>query len=251
MCGRMDIHTPPAQLARRLGVPLAKDVDPEGDPSWNIAPSRGVPVVIERASPGADGTQGIEGPYLYVFHWGLLPYWAKTPTVGYKMINAKAETLATSAAYRIPFRQRRCLVVADGFYEWHPSESGKLKRTTPYYFWRADGAPLTFAGLYQTWWDKSRSEEPDPETILRTCTIVTTDAGPDVADIHDRMPVVLEEKDRDAWLDPWSHDTAALSKLLVPAPRGTLGRREVSTAVSSPQNDGPELIKESIAAAFH
>jgi len=131
MCGRTDIHTPPGQLARRLGIPLAKDVDPEGDSSWNVAPTRGFPVVMERASPGANGTQGVEGPCLYVFHWGLLPYWAKTPTVGYKMINAKAETLATSAAYRIPFRQRRCLVVADGFYEWHPSESGKLKRKNP------------------------------------------------------------------------------------------------------------------------
>jgi len=174
---------------------------------------------------------------------GLLPHWAKDPRIGYKMINAKAETLEKSSAYRVPFRQHRCLVVVDGFYEWRVPHSDEPKNKVPYYFRRSDGEPIAFAGLYETWWDKSRSKDPDPETLLRTCTIITTEAGPDMVEVHDRMPVIIERSDFDAWLDPDQHDPARLSKLLGPAPKGTLLRHPISKAVNSPRNDGPQLIE--------
>jgi putative SOS response-associated peptidase YedK len=121
------------------------------------------------------------------------------------------------------------------------SDPNEPKVKIPYYFKRADGQPITFAGLYETWWDKSRSEKPDAETLLRTCTIIT-EAGADMREVHNRMPVIIERSDVDAWLDPDQHDTDALSAYLAPAPRGTLVKYPISRAVNSPRNDGPELI---------
>jgi putative SOS response-associated peptidase YedK len=258
MCGRVDIHTPPSQLARLLEVALAAGVDPDGRPSWNVPPTRGLPVVTEQKSPGAEEeTRGTKAPLdkkrpvpgeelrrrLDVYRWGLLPHWAKDPRIGYKMINAKAETLTKSAAYHTPFRQRRCLIVVDGFYEWQVPDPERPKNKVPFYFHRADAKPITFAGLYDIWWDKTRSKEPDPETLLRTCTIITTEAGPDMVEVHDRMPVILERSELDAWLDPDQHEPEVLSALLDPAPRGTLLRHPIDRAVNSPRNDGPQLIE--------
>ncbi|MGH9917368.1 MAG: SOS response-associated peptidase, partial [Nitrososphaerales archaeon] len=207
MCGRVDIHTPPSELARILETALAAGVDPDGRPSWNVPPSRGVPVIVEETaeqehSPTASEEDDGARPKfavaseelkkrLDVYRWGLLPHWAKDTRVGYKMINARAETLTKSAAYRVPFKDRRCLIVVDGFFEWK-SDPTQPKRKIPFYFRRADGKPITFAGLYETWWDKSRSKEPDLETLLRTCTIVTTEAGPDMVEVHNRIPVIIE-----------------------------------------------------------
>jgi len=261
MCGRVDIHTPPSQLARLLEVALAVGVDPDGRPSWNVPPSRGVPVVVEQReereeSPRASDHENEGGgpkfemaseelkKRLDIYRWGLLPHWAKDTRVGYKMINARAETLTTSAAYRVPFREHRCLVVVDGFFEWQVPDSTQSKKTKiPYYFRRADGRPITFAGLFETWWDKSRSNEPDPETLLKTCTIITTDAGPDMVEVHNRMPVIIERADIDAWLDPQQHDTKVLSAFLRPAAKGILSKFAISTTVNSPRNDGPEIIQ--------
>jgi putative SOS response-associated peptidase YedK len=233
VCGRVDIHTPPSQLARALEAQLAVGVDPDGRPSWNVGPSRGVPAVVE-----TDEHKRV----LDVFRWGLVPHWAKDPKVGYKMINARAETVASKPAYRTALSRRRCLIVVDAFYEWMAPDPTQPKKKVPYYFRRADGAPITFAGLYETWWEK-RSEEPDPETYLQTCVIVTTDAGPDMVPVHDRMPVIIEEANRDRWLDPELHDTHELTGLLVPSPAGTLVRHPVRTEVNSPRNDGPHLIE--------
>jgi putative SOS response-associated peptidase YedK len=258
MCGRVDIHTPPSELARLLEAAMTLGVDPEGRPSWNVAPSRGVPVIVEDKRTDAEttashsdqdksgqkfnvGTEELKRR-LDIYRWGLLPHWAKDPKVGYKMINAKAETLTKSAAYRVPFRQHRCLIVADGFYEWK-SDPTSPKRKIPYYFKRADGQPITFAGLSETWWDKSRSKELDAETLLKTCTIITTDAGPDMVEIHNRMPVIIERRDIDHWLDPNQHNTDALSKYLGPAPGGTLTKYPVSRTVNNPRNDGPHIIE--------
>src|ERR1700688_3852582 len=218
MCGRVDIHTPPSQLARLLEVQLAAGVDPDGRPSWNGAPGRGIPAITERRPLTQSGEKS-ENPerVLDVLRWGLVPHWAKDPRTGYKMINARAETVKKKPAYRSAFANHRCLVVVDGFFEWQVPDPESPKRKVPFYFRRADGQPLTFAGLYETWWDKSRSEEPDPETMLRTCTIITTNAGADMVDVHDRMPVIIERPDCDAWLDPDQHDTEVLSKLLLPA----------------------------------
>ncbi|HTZ08868.1 MAG TPA: SOS response-associated peptidase [Acidimicrobiales bacterium] len=243
MCGRVDIHTPPSQLARMLQVHLAADVDPEGRPSYNVPPARGVPAITERATRDASGERtGGHERVMDVLRWGLVPHWAKDPKTGYKMINAKAETVATKPAYRSAFANHRCLVVVDGFFEWQVPDPETPKRKVPFYFRRSDGQPLTFAGLYETWFDKSR--EPDPDATLRTCTIITTNAGADMVGVHDRMPVVIERRDFDTWLDPDQHDPDVLGKLLLPAPKGTLVRHPVDIAVNSPRNDGPMIIEQ-------
>jgi putative SOS response-associated peptidase YedK len=244
MCGRVDQHTPPSELARLLEVALAAGVDPDGKPSWNVPPTRGLPVVTD-ARPITDlGEFGEDGPrVLDVYRWGLLPHWAKDPRISYKMINARSDKVATSGAYRTPLRYHRCLIVVDGFFEWRVPDPDKPKAKVPYYFRRADGDVLTFAGLYETWWDKRRSpDKPDPETLLRTCTIITTSAGPDMEEVHDRMPVIVERGEFDAWLDPQEHDPEVLTSLLVPSVGGTLVKFAVDTAVNSPRNDGPRLI---------
>jgi len=264
MCGRVDIHTPPSELARLLDTAMAAGVDPEGRPSWNVAPSRGVPVVVEEKvseaeaesadeqetgkSEEAERGQPVSSEELQrrldIYRWGLLPHWAKDAKVGYKMINAKAETLTSSSAYRVPYRQHRCLVVADGFYEWKVVDPAQPKaKKVPFYFQRKDDEPITFAGLYEIWWDKSRSRDPDPETLIRTCTIVTTEAGPDMVEVHNRMPVILERSQWDAWLDPDQHDPDQLCKLLGPSPAGTLLKYPISTEVNNPRNDGPQLLE--------
>ncbi|HVA02558.1 MAG TPA: SOS response-associated peptidase [Acidimicrobiales bacterium] len=244
MCGRVDIHTPPSQLARLLEVQLAAGINPDGRPSWNVPPARGIPAITERhgRTDSGEKTEDHER-VLDVLRWGLVPHWAKDPKSGYKMINARAETVTNKPAYRSAFAKHRCLIVVDGFFEWQVPDPESPKRKVPFYFRRADGLPMTFAGLYETWWDKSRSEEPDPETTLRTCTIITTNAGADMVDVHDRMPVIIERPDFDRWLDPDQHDTEVLSKLLLPAPKGTLVRHPVDKAVNSPRNDGPMIIQ--------
>ena len=166
--------------------------------------------------------------------------------MGNKMINARAETVDRTPAYRsafatppLPDRGRRLLRVAG-------PRSDQPKKKVPYYFSRADGRPLTFAGLYETWWDKIRSSQPDPETLLRTCTIITTGAGPDMVEVHNRMPVILEEQVDDGWLDRRNRDTDSLRALLLPAPAGTLHKHPVSTEVNSPRHDGPELLAATV-----
>ncbi|HLX89457.1 MAG TPA: SOS response-associated peptidase [Acidimicrobiales bacterium] len=236
MCGRVDIHTPPAQLARALEAQLAAGVDPDGRPSWNVGPTRAIPAVVENE----EHTRVLD-----LFRWGLVPHWAKDPKSagGYKMINARAETMATKPAYRSALARRRCLIVVDGFFEWAQNPADP-KRKIPFYFQRTDGQPITMAGLWETWWDKSRSpDEPDPETYLQTAVIVTTAAGPDMEAVHDRMPVIIEEAQRGLWLDPEIRDVAQISGLLHPAPGGTLIRHTIATEVNNVRNDEPGIIE--------
>jgi len=243
MCGRVDLHTPPAQLARLLDVALAQGVDPEGKPSWNVPPTQRLYAVTESRPLTDDGRRSEDYVRLLdQFRWGLVPHWAKDVRMGNKMINARAETVATTAAYRSAFATHRCLIVVDGFYEWQVPDPTEPKKKVPFYFHRADGRPITFAGLYETWWDKTRSPDPDPKTLLRTCTIITTAAGPDMVEVHNRMPVILEDTVYGGWLDPARHDSDGLRRLLLPAPAGTLLRYPVSTEVNSPRHDGPELL---------
>jgi putative SOS response-associated peptidase YedK len=249
MCGRVDLHTPPSQLARLLEVQLAQGVDPEGAPSWNVPPTQRLYAVTDvrpltdlRPLTDEGGEGGDRRRVLDQFRWGLVPHWAKDVRMGNKMINARAETVTTAPAYRSAFAAHRCLVVVDGFYEWQVPDPSSPKRKVPYYFRRADGRPITFAGLFETWWDKSRSPDPDPETLLRTCTIITTDAGADMVEVHNRMPVILDDGAVDEWLDRDRRDTDTLRGLLVPAPGGTLVRHQVSTEVNSPRHDGPQLL---------
>jgi putative SOS response-associated peptidase YedK len=253
MCGRVDLHTPPAQLARLLDVALAQGVDPEGKPSWNVPPTMRLYAVTESRAAAEprpltdEDTRSVDTVRLLdQFRWGLVPHWAKDVKMGNKMINARAETVDRTPAYRSAFALHRCLIVVDGFYEWQVPDPTEPKKKVPFYFHRADGRPLTFAGLYETWWDKSRSAEPDPETLLRTCTIITTGAGPDMVEVHNRMPVILEDKVSDGWLDRQNHDTDELRALLLPAPAGTLLKYPVSTEVNSPRHDGPELLAAAV-----
>ncbi len=243
VCGRVDIHTPPSELARVLDAQLAAGVDPEGRPSWNVAPSRLIPAILD--TPADDSPSGERTRMLDLFTWGLVPHFMKDPKAGgYKMINARAESVAKSSAYRGALSRRRCLIVVDGFFEWMVPDPSQPKRKVPFYFTRADGAPISFAGLYETWWDKSRSKdgEPDPETFLQTCTIVTTSAGPDMAPVHNRMPVIIEAAHRDQWLDPELMDASTVQALLVPSPGGTLVRRPITTLVNNPRNDTPDVL---------
>ena len=189
-------------------------------PSWNIAPTRYVPVVVHEG-----------GNRLILCRWGLLPPWAKDAAVGNRMINARAETLAEKPSFRGPFRNHRCLVVADGFYEWKKTETGK----TPVYIHRKDGSPFGFAGLFSDW--------TSPEgTVIRTCTIVTTEPNDLLASIHNRMPVILGRSERSRWLDPGERNPERLLPLLRAYPSRDLEAWEVSRAVNAPANDGPENI---------
>lgn len=224
MCGRFVSATPPDQLARYFGADLPEETALE--PSYNVAPTNDVYVVVD----------GPDGRRLESFHWGLVPIWAKDLAVGNKMINARAETLASKAAYRRAFGKRRCLVPADGFYEWRKVPGRRTKQ--PYYLHRPDDEPLAFAGLWEVWRGPERDQDP-----LRSTTIVTTEANERVRPVHDRMPVVLPPSAWDAWLDRENHDTAALSALLVPAPPELLVLTPVSTAVNNVRNKGSALIE--------
>jgi putative SOS response-associated peptidase YedK len=168
--------------------------------------------------------------------WGLVPFWAKDVSIGDRLINARAETITEKPAYRRAFERRRCIIPADGFYEWQAVEGKRQKQ--PYFIRRRDGEPLAFAGVWESWYDPNEEDPPR----LRSCAIVTTSANPELTPLHERMPVVLEEADWDEWLDREQHDTAKLARLLVPMPNGELDFYPVSTLVNKADNNGPELI---------
>ena len=245
MCGRISLYSDPDYLARIFDAQLGPDVDPDARPSWNVPPTRSILAVA--AVPDADaGSEGgpEDGPVtvhreLGRYKWGLVPSWAKDPAVGNRMFNARAETVASKPSFRSAFTARRLVVVADGFYEWKPGPGTKR----PYYFTRADGRPLALAGLWEQWWGGPGADTGDEgdRRVLRTCTVITTGAGPDMGDIHHRMPVVMEDDTLDEWLDPGNRDKPELESLLVPSPAGTLVARPVGTAVGNVRNDGPEL----------
>lgn len=190
-------------------------------PRYNIAPTQPVPVVAN------DGQAQIA-----FFHWGLVPSWAKDPSLGNRMINARAETLAEKPAFRAAYRKRRCLILADGFYEWR-EEPGR-QRKTPMYIRMASGEPFAFAGLWEVW---SGQEPP-----LYSCTIITTTPNDLLAPIHDRMPVILPRSAYKLWLDPEDRLPSALQALLAPYPAAEMTAFPVSQQVNSPANDRPECI---------
>jgi putative SOS response-associated peptidase YedK len=191
----------------------------------------------------AEVTGEVGEPHLLIasFRWGLIPWWAKDPAIGNKQFNARAETLERKPAFRSALAERRCLVLADGFYEWRRETVADRLRKTPFFFTRSDGEPMAFAGLWETWRDPSVPRELRQK--IRTCTIITTASGPDTAAVHDRMPVVVERGNFDEWLDPGPLDEMTVSALLRPSPAGTLHALEVSTRVNSVRNDDPELLE--------
>lgn len=225
MCGRMTQQRPSAELARLFEAEDLAD-DPGG--RFNVAPTDPVSVVVERA-----GRRAVTS-----YRWGLVPPWADSPRVGARMINARAETIARSPAFRGPLRSRRCLVPADGFYEWFRSPDGSRR---PYLVRRADGAPLAFAGLWSAWREPGTEGPP-----LRTCAVVTTTPNELVGRVHDRMPVILAPEHWSLWLDTAAGDLEDLGELvglLRPSPPGELTVLPVGPRVNSVRNDGPDLVE--------
>jgi putative SOS response-associated peptidase YedK len=223
MCGRAVLSTPPDDLAEIFGL----EEVPRLTPHYNLAPTQDMAVV--RVLPGQTGRR------LDLLRWGLVPWWADDPKMGSRFINARADTLLTSRAFREAARERRCLVVVDGFYEWQ--RHGKTK--TPFFVHRRDGKPFALAGLWERW--RSR-DAPRDTPKLQTCTVVTTDPQADIANLHDRMPLILPAEQWDAWLDPTSHDPDVIAKLLV-RHDAELEMYPVSTRVNTPANDDASLLE--------
>jgi putative SOS response-associated peptidase YedK len=232
MCGRFALFTPPVRLARYFQATLGDGVDPERPPSWNVAPTD--PVLAVRARR-RDDDAAVQRT-LMSLRWGLIPPWAKDPSAGSRLFNARGESVANRPSFRAAFTSRRVIIPADGFYEWHKRNSGAKQ---PHFFTRADGEPLALAGVAESWWD-TRAEDAPP---IRSCSIITTSAGPDMEGIHDRMPVVLQPDTFDLWLDPDMEETSELTALLRPAPAGTIVHRPVSQRVGSVRNNDPQLIE--------
>jgi putative SOS response-associated peptidase YedK len=226
MCGRFVSASPPDELARYFG---AENASPELEPNFNVAPTREVYAV--RASDGHRE--------LTALRWGLIPFWAKDVKVGAKMINARSETVLDKPAFRRAIRRRRCLIPADGFYEWAKVPGHKKKQ--PYFIHRADGEPIVFAGMWERWRPDDEDESDSPSEVIESCTILTCGPNETMAAIHNRMPVLLPPTVWDDWLAD-TEDLDALAELLVPAPEELLTLRPVTPMVNSVANNGPELL---------
>jgi putative SOS response-associated peptidase YedK len=246
MCGRFAVTTDPALLAEKIkAIDESSAATDGGDPpvpNFNVAPTTTITSVVKRHSePDDQSSRRVRR-----MRWGLIPPWAKTgehdapDTKGPLLINARAEKVATSPAFRSSAKTKRCLIPMDGWYEWRPSgenADGRKSPKTPYFMYGADGELLFMAGLWSTWRPK---EAPKDSAPLLSCTIITTDSAGPLADIHDRMPLTISERDWDRWLDP---DAPIDDGLL--RGHGDLDRiavREVSRLVNSVRNNGPELI---------
>ena len=231
MCGRFIATAPVSALAEHFLVEEIKVAEDEVPPRYNVAPTLDVLAVAESRSSGGVRRLG-------TFRWGLVPSWAKDLTIGSKLINARAESVAEKPAFRKALQRRRCIIPADAFYEWQrPAGGGKNAKKQPFVIRRRDGDPLAFAGLWEAWNDPG---DPDAEWV-RTCTIVTTTANELVGRLHDRMPVILPKPVWDVWLDTGLEDAAAVHALLVPSPAEDLEAYPVSTEVNDVRNDGPSL----------
>lgn len=216
MCGRFSLKTTPDALERIFGHPA-----PAGyHPRYNVAPSQEVLAIVAE--------EGVERPAM--LRWGLIPFWAKDAAIGNKLVNARAESIAEKPAFRNAFRKRRCLILADGFYEWQQRSDGKH----PMWVHRPNGEPFALAGLWERW---DRGEHP-----VETCTILTTDANPFMRTIHTRMPIILDAGAGRAWLDAAASE-GALHDLLTTSGEVELEAHEVSRLVNNPANDRPECIE--------
>lgn len=224
MCGRFTQERPTSELAE---IFEAEDLIGGPGGRFNVAPTDEAAVVVQREVRRA----------VKAYRWGLIPPWADDPRIGSRMFNARAETLATSRVFREAFRQRRCLVPVDSFYEWR--REGRVRQ--PFRIVAADRRPLALAGLWAGWRD------PETGEVRRTFTIVTTGPNELVRPIHDRMPVVVPPAAWDRWLDPALPDPGELQGLLVPAEAGSLEAYSVSRAVNDVRNDGPALIEPAAA----
>jgi putative SOS response-associated peptidase YedK len=218
MCGRYTLKTPVEELAEEFGFEASSVELP---PNYNVAPTQQVAAVLEEG-----GERRLE-----ILRWGLIPSWADDPGIGSRMINARSETAPEKPSFRRAFRERRCLIPADGFYEWQRTNGAKQ----PYYIRMKEERPFAFAGLWESWRDGSGPE-------IRSCTILTTKPNALTAEIHDRMPVILPPGSYDAWLDPEA-ERDELYGLLAPYPEDEMEAYPVSRFVNSPQNNDPRCIE--------
>ena len=216
MCGRYTLKTPIDVLAEYFET---QEYPSSLTPSYNIGPTQEVAAVVE------------EKRKLEMFRWGLIPSWAKDPAIGNKMINARAETVSEKPSFRSAFKKRRCLIVADGFYEWQKTDGGKQ----PYHIRMKDSSPFAFAGLWETW-------DGDGEEI-RSCSIITTDANDLMNEIHHRMPVILTPETYEAWLAPGFEEKEPFLDLLRPYPSDGMEVYPVSRRVNRPSNNEPSVVQ--------
>ncbi|MEA2601045.1 MAG: hypothetical protein QOF89_2037 [Acidobacteriota bacterium] len=221
MCGRYTLSSPTDDIALLFDLPEWLPVIPR----YNLAPTQEA-AVVRVPAPGAPRQ-------LIPLRWGLIPYWAKEAAIGNRMINARAEGVAEKPAYKWSFKKKRCLIPADGFYEW--KKEGKSKQ--PYLIHRQDGKPFAFAGLWSTWVDREHGG-----ATLETFTILTTDANDLLRPLHDRMPVIVDPENFDLWLDPKIEDAAKLQPLLVPHAVEGFEAFPVSRNVNSPAHDAADCI---------
>jgi putative SOS response-associated peptidase YedK len=219
MCGRITLTSSGQELAEQFGL----EVSPELRPRYNIAPSQEIATVRVE----------VEGRRVCRFNrWGLIPSWAKDPAIGSRMINARAETVAEKPSFRAALRRRRCIVPADGFYEWAGTGRGRQ----PHLFRQRDGAILAIAGLWEAWLGPEGDE-------IESCTLITTEANATMRRFHHRMPVLLDARDHSCWLDPGERDPERVLPLLAPCPPDWLNAVEVSRHVNNPGNDDPRCVE--------
>jgi putative SOS response-associated peptidase YedK len=244
MCGRYASSRRPQDLAEEFEIDEATVKETVAEPlppDYNVAPTKEVYAVVTRP-PAAEAEPARQ---LRVLRWGLVPFWAKDPAIGNRMINARMETVTEKPAFRQAFAKRRCLLPADGYYEWYATEqttkAGKPVKQ-PCFIHPSDGSVMAMAGLYEIWRDPTR-EDDDPQRFRWTCTVLTTTAEDAVGHIHDRMPLLVEPDRYAAWLDPAQADPETLRSLLVPAAPGRLEAYPVSTSVNNVRNNGHELLE--------
>jgi|HubBroStandDraft_2_1064218.scaffolds.fasta_scaffold32425_1 putative SOS response-associated peptidase YedK len=244
MCGRFVSARKRLELLEEFGIErdrVAEGPDQEPEPDYNVAPTKRVYTVMTRRD--AEEEDSPAARELRVLRWGLVPFWAKDANVGAKMINARAETVAVKPAFRRAFTKRRCILPADGYYEWQTiSAEGEKPRKQPYFIYRADGDLLAFAGVYELWRDETLPSDHE-RAWLWTAAIITTQATDDVGQIHDRMPMVIARDQWADWLDPDNTEPGELQATMLPAMAGGLTSYPVSTAVNFVRNNGPELIR--------
>ena len=219
MCGRFTLTVDPGQLQEAFPWVDFPDQIPQ---RFNIAPSQPVAVVPN------DGNNRLD-----FFNWGLIPFWAKDPKIGSRMINARSETIAEKPSFRGSFKYKRCLILADGFYEWQKLPGSKSK--IPHFIHLRDRQPFAFAGLWDSWNSEDGSE-------IRSCTIITTEPNQLLVNIHNRMPVILKPESYKDWIKVGENDPYLLMSFLKPFPNEAMEAYPVSTMVNSPQNDSPDCV---------
>ena len=228
MCGRYNVLTSAQGFVDLLSVLIEIDKKLEQGPRYNIAPTQ--PVLAVRQSSSQDSAE------MVMLRWGLIPFWAKDQTIGNRLINARSETAASKPAFRQSFKKRRCLIAADGWYEWQKAPGGKQ----PYFIHRKDNLPFFFAGLWERW---EGADEQGQTIDVESCTILTGDAPEDLKSIHPRMPVALDMGLYEQWMDPNNTDPKGANEVLLQRPMNVFEAHPVSTFVNKPANDSPQCIE--------